>query len=975
MANDMMQKPAVGSAPENILPVSRPSSRPHGRSLEDFCDQKTESRLLPAEEALLTAVSRGDPCDLGGTKTTNFRTELRETLSKPDVIKLAAEVVASSQQLFRPRYGLARDSQEVIENLEARVNAQSRVLRELLTELPDFAVAHAKAPKDLRARVMTEPELLRPILNDLEERFKRELWRWRQVDPTDPTTRVRAAFLRFIALGGDESAPVHEKGVRLSRAFIDGELDLTACTEVRPIDLENCFFSKSVRCPGARLQKLKLSGCRLSEIDGVRCEVNGSAFFDRGFISLGSIRLIGAVISGTFDCDDSVFKSAFEFSNGRVGGDVYLSSDFNARVSFGGTKIGGNFNCSKGKFFNRTDDGKSRAISCQGVKIGGNVFLSSGFNAEGGVSFDGAEVGGDFNCSEATFSNRTADGKSRALSCTDAKIVGNVFLSSRFNATGRVSFDSAEVGGDFSCSEATFSNRTEDGKGRALGCANAKIAGNVFLSSSFNAEGEVSFESTEVGSDLFCSEATLSNRTEDGTGFAMNCGSVKIVGNVNFDLANIEGRVFLMGAEVGGTLACENAVFRNGTSKERRPTLQCQGAKIKGNVLLRGGLNVEGGVGFAGAQIGGVLDCSSATFSNLVAVKTKLAVHHGDELLVAEEALDLSQATIDGALWFEQHDDIESVPTTINGSINLIGAHARLLVDHPNCWSKQIVQGPNGERLSCVIKLDGFTYDRFASAAPTDAKRRLLWLCRQPSEHLRSDFRPQPFEQLIKVLREMGHEADAQQISIAKLRMKRWAVLVAIYRSVVGPSQHWWGWALKPFKLISALFHGTGIFFEWIIFDLLLGGGYAKVRPVLLFLIMLFGCAWYYDRAAGQSAFVPTNPVIYNDPEIRRACAGTKEVPDIATPIDWYRCKKIPYELNPFRPLIYSVDQMIPFLQLGQKREWQPISRQLRSNLWGIAPITLPASTTLIVTWCQSVGSTMLYLFIAAILSGLIKRD
>jgi hypothetical protein len=138
---------------------------------------------------------------------------------------------------------------------------------------------------------------------------------------------------------------------------------------------------------------------------------------------------------------------------------------------------------------------------------------------------------------------------------------------------------------------------------------------------------------------------------------------------------------------------------------------------------------------------------------------------------------------------------------------------------------------------------------------------------------------------------------------------------------------------------------------------------------------MLFGCAWYYDHAARQSAFAPSNPVIYSDSEIRRACAGTKEAPEIATPVDWYHCKKAPLELNPFRPLIYSVDQMIPFLQMGQKRDWQPVSKQLRFDLWGIGQVTLPASTTLIVTWSQSIGSTMLYLLIAAILSGLIKRD
>jgi hypothetical protein len=66
---------------------------------------------------------------------------------------------------------------------------------------------------------------------------------------------------------------------------------------------------------------------------------------------------------------------------------------------------------------------------------------------------------------------------------------------------------------------------------------------------------------------------------------------------------------------------------------------------------------------------------------------------------------------------------------------------------------------------------------------------------------------------------------------------------------------------------------------------------------------------------------------------------------------------------------------MIPFVQLGQKRDWQPIAKVIELDSWGVGAITLPPSTTQIVTWSQSIGSMLLYLLIAAILGGLIKRD
>src|SRR4051794_31528064 len=49
------------------------------------------------------------------------------------------------------------------------------------------------------------------------------------------TTIIRAGFLRFLALGGDETAPVHEKGIWLQGAIIEGQLDLDGAT--LPFDL------------------------------------------------------------------------------------------------------------------------------------------------------------------------------------------------------------------------------------------------------------------------------------------------------------------------------------------------------------------------------------------------------------------------------------------------------------------------------------------------------------------------------------------------------------------------------------------------------------------------------------------------------------------------------------------------------------------------------------------------------------------
>ena len=57
--------------------------------------------------------------------------------------------------------------------------------------------------------------------------------------PSDQTddNRVRGAFLRFLLLGGDEDALVHEKGVMLRGAFINGDIDLESAQTTFPLSL------------------------------------------------------------------------------------------------------------------------------------------------------------------------------------------------------------------------------------------------------------------------------------------------------------------------------------------------------------------------------------------------------------------------------------------------------------------------------------------------------------------------------------------------------------------------------------------------------------------------------------------------------------------------------------------------------------------------------------------------------------------
>ena len=125
----------------------------------------------------------------------------------------------------------------------------------------------------------------------------------------------------------------------------------------------------------------------------------------------------------------------------RVKGDVHLDAGFRAKgeVRLSGAQVGVDLNCSDGKFLNpkKKDDETSGAGSrADGISVGGDLSLNSGFRAEGEISIIGAQIGGDLDCAEGEFINsiqRDSQSGSPALSADGISVKSSVFLkSSRF---------------------------------------------------------------------------------------------------------------------------------------------------------------------------------------------------------------------------------------------------------------------------------------------------------------------------------------------------------------------------------------------------------------------------------------------------------------------------------------------------------------------------------------------------------------
>lgn len=336
--------------------------------------------------------------------------------------------------------------------------------------------------------------------------------------------------------------------------------------------------------------------------------------------------------------------------------------------------------------------------------------------------------------------------------------------------------------------------------------------------------------------------------------------------------------------------------------KSKLPGLRADRMKVSGGVFLDEGFTATGQVRLLGASIGGVLYCDGGTFTN-----SKGIVISADGMKVAGSIF-LRKAKIDGA-------------------ISLTSARIGTLVDDDACWA-------GGGHV-----LDGLHYDRIIG--PTDAESRIRWLERQRPDQLNSDdWSPQPWEQLIKTLRDMGHPLEATKVAIAKQeRMRRAGKVGGRFAQLL----HW--------------FYGF-----------LAGYGYRPLKTVRAMLVV-----WLLATAAfhfgGQSGYIgPTTP-LYNSPalsgEVEQQCGHGGE--SGKTP--WTRCSAMPAEYTTFQPLMYSLDLILPLVDLQQETDWAPIVEDPPGKtLW-------PGTLLRWLMWFEILFGWAMSLMLVAVLGKLVNKD
>lgn len=392
----------------------------------------------------------------------------------------------------------------------------------------------------------------------------------------------------------------------------------------------------------------------------------------------------------------------------------------------------------------------------------------------------------------------------------------------------------------------------------AIHLNHARIGGKLDLSSSnnsrFTTAGTVRLDGARIDGDVSLSGAML-----DGCGTpALSARSATIGGNVNLIPAaghrcEAFGETVFVAAQITGDLNCEAARLLNPGGR----ALHCEDLKVESVFLTarteaKLPFEASGRLNFLTAVIGGSFFMTNARLAPGPDYQGVLRKN-------GPVAVNLQQVRISNALALNNVgalDDttrevsVDDPLVPVRGWFLLTGAELNSVLDNVE----------TGWPASGFLDLEGSSYNRIYHLGGGDLiARRIRWLRRQfpggkPSA---ASFRPQPYEELSRVLRRHGQTHEADAIAVEKIRMR-------LAARIDGP------WArLLPRLLMLVSQHG-----------------YSTSRAVLSFLIfVLLGTAMYAIALfAFQQPFLPVEaapePVTYQfgfgllQVTATRGCAG-----------------------------------------------------------------------------------------------------
>jgi hypothetical protein len=469
-------------------------------------------------------------------------------------------------------------------------------------------------------------------------------------------------------------------------------------------------------------------------------------------------------------------------------------------------------------------------VATKELELGGSLF-------EGVVRLVDADITGPLSCRGAKLTATNRDGN--ALVADGIRVGAGAFLDLGFNAAGGVWLVEAEITGQLSCRDAELAANRD---GDALGGDRMKVGGNVWLDGKFTAAGAVWLNDADVTGQVVC-RGKLTGADRDGDTLVGD--RMKVGGGVLLDQGfTAAGAVRLADANITGPLGCRGAKL-TGTNHDGDALVGAR-MRVGGDAFFDKGFIATGAVVLVGARIEGSLWLDGAELAGPVALPAA-GVQVGGQLNWAPRS-------------------------PVRGLVDLERASVYRLDDD---WSLPDAHWPPAGQL----RLAGFTYDGFGGLHRASWRQRLDWIRRSHTTATATApavFAGQPYEQLARVYRQMGHESQARHVAIARRNdVRRFGSLTRLQK--LG---------------------------NWLS-DQTIRHGYQPLRAVgLLVAVYLLVLAGFWFAQHRDSVIVPAKDTktVAPAPSALHCSPG-------------YPC---------FYPAGYAVDVVVPIVNLRQAENWRP---------------------------------------------------
>ena len=427
-----------------------------------------------------------------------------------------------------------------------------------------------------------------------------------------------------------------------------------------------------------------------------------------------------------------------------------------------------------------------------------------------------------------------------------------------------------------------FSGTTIEVEGIALALDGAQIEGSVFLHEGFVCRGEVRLLNTRIRGDFGCNGAQLSAKDR-----ALSLDKIIVEGNMSLSgRLHSTGMIALPGAHVVGDLDCAGAQLDS-----TGIALNLVSARIDGHLYLRDGFRSSGELCFHSATIGKGIDFSGAVLTDAKhGIQLERANVGGDIFLCegfqsagnvmlpashVKGNLTCDQLTLPALYCLNMKLDGDLIWSGVQNaqrtSLWLNGAEIGTIRDEKESWPS-----PG------LLHVDGLTYRELTlhDARTTNDREknslgkenelrvedRIAWLRLQlPSDQTE----PQPWMHLAGLLKEKGDNAGAKR-AVFELRRKQ-----AEARSL----------GLRWFKLFLAQLERQPL----------------SIVISILCLTCIGSVIFWHANKTGSIA--PTDHEAY---------------------INWRKNEPIGSSYPRFNPFIYSLENDLPLVRLGQDDKWAP---------------------------------------------------